>query len=194
MGCEGAERYEHQDGGSVECVQPAAFIREAPCNGPNTESCSDNLSIMRTVESLLATAVNRCVGRICNLAETRAPRPVREGNQRLRHSPMLQNSKYSVWFRTPQGEGYGIVSLMDGKVSGGDNISSYAGTYVQDGDKFAATVAVRRHTQGPPSVFGIDNVDLMLSGKSTLTTASCIGTAKQAPSTTLQATLIRIAD
>ena len=149
---------------------------------------------MRTVESSLATAVNRCVGRICNLAETRAPRLVREVNQRLRHSPMLQNSKYSVWFRTPQGEGYGIVSLMDGKVSGGDNISSYAGTYVQEGDKFAATVAVRRHTQGPPSVFGLDNVDLTLSGKSTLTTASCIGTADQVPSATLQATLTRIAD
>src|SRR5258706_13852292 len=61
------------------CVQPAASVAEAPCNGPNTESCSDNLSIMRTVESLLATAVNRCVARICNLAETRAPRPVWEG-------------------------------------------------------------------------------------------------------------------
>jgi hypothetical protein len=57
---------------------------------------------------------------------------------------MLQNSKYSVWFKTPQGEGYGIVSLMDGNLSGGDNISSYTGTYVQDGDKFAATIAVRR--------------------------------------------------
>jgi hypothetical protein len=31
-------------------------------------------------------------------------------------------------------------------------------------------------------------------GNSTLTMASCIGTANQAPSTTLQATLIRIAD
>ncbi len=107
---------------------------------------------------------------------------------------MLQNSKYSVWFRTSQGEGYGIVSLMDGNMSGGDNISSYTGTYVQDGDKFAATIAVRRHTQGPPSVFGIDNVDITLSGKSTPTTASCIGTANQVPGTTLQATLIRIAD
>ena len=58
--------------GNRECVQPAAFVPEAPCNGPNTESCSDNLSIMRTVESLLATAVNRCVGRICDLAETEA--------------------------------------------------------------------------------------------------------------------------
>jgi len=107
---------------------------------------------------------------------------------------MLQNSNYSVWFRTPQGEGYGIVSLMDGKVSGGDNISHYAGTYVEDGDKFTATIAVKRHTQGQPSVFGVDNVDITLSGKSTLTTASCIGTAIQAPHMTLQATLIRIAD
>jgi hypothetical protein len=107
---------------------------------------------------------------------------------------MLQNAKYSVWFRTPQGEGYGIVSLMDGSVSGGDNISEYTGTYVQDGDKFSATIAVRRHTQGPPSVFGIDNVDLTLSGKSAPTTASCFGAAKQAPGMTLQATLIRIAE
>jgi hypothetical protein len=107
---------------------------------------------------------------------------------------MLQNAKYSVWFRTPQGEGYGIVSLMDGNVSGGDNISEYTGTYVQDGDKFAATIAVRRHTQGQPSVFGIDSVDITLTGKSTPTTASCFGTANQTPGTTLQATLIRIAD
>jgi hypothetical protein len=55
---------------------------------------------------------------------------------------MLQNAKYSVWFKTPQGEGYGIVSLMDGNVSGGDSISGYTGTYVQDGDKYSATIAV----------------------------------------------------
>jgi hypothetical protein len=40
---------------------------------------------------------------------------------------MLQNSKYSVWFRTPKGEGHGIISLTDGNLSGGDNISSYTG-------------------------------------------------------------------
>jgi hypothetical protein len=107
---------------------------------------------------------------------------------------MLQNSKYSVWFRTPKGEGHGVISLTDGNLSGGDNISSYTGTYVQDGDAFTATIAVKRHTQGQPSVFGIDNVDIELSGKSTLTTASCFGTAHQAPDVTFQATLIRIAD
>jgi hypothetical protein len=107
---------------------------------------------------------------------------------------MLQNARYSVWFRTAEGEGHGIVSLMDGHMSGGDNISYYTGTYVQDGDKLSATIAVKRHTQGPPSVFGIDNVDITLSGKSTPTTASCFGTASQAPGAILQATLIRIAD
>ena len=107
---------------------------------------------------------------------------------------MLQNAQYSVWFRTPVGEGHGIISLTDGDVSGGDNISTYTGTYVQQGDKFTATISVKRHTQGSPSVFGVDNVDITLSGKSTPTTASCFGTAKQAPGMTLQATLIRIVD
>ena len=108
---------------------------------------------------------------------------------------MLQNAQYSVWFRTPAGEGHGIISLMDGDVSGGDNISSYTGTYVQEGDKFAATISVKRHTQGSPSVFGVDNVDITLSsGKSTPTIASCFGNANQAPGMTLQATLIRIVD
>jgi hypothetical protein len=31
---------------------------------------------------------------------------------------MLQNAKYPVWFRTPEGEGTGVISLMDGDVSG----------------------------------------------------------------------------
>jgi hypothetical protein len=71
---------------------------------------------------------------------------------------------------------------------------SYTGTHVQDSEGFTATIAVKRHTRGPPSVFGIDNVDITLSGKSTSTTASCLGTAIQAPGASLQATLIRFAD
>jgi hypothetical protein len=39
-------------------------------------------------------------------------------------------------------------------------------------------------------VFGFDNLDLTLIGKSTPTTASCTGTAKQAPGLTFVATLI----
>jgi hypothetical protein len=47
---------------------------------------------MQTVERSLTNAVKRFVGRICDLAETGAPRPVREGNQRLRQSKCLSPS------------------------------------------------------------------------------------------------------
>jgi hypothetical protein len=50
------------------------------------------------------------------------------------------------------------------------------------------------HAQGQPSIFGIDNVDLTLSGKSTSTSASGSGTAKQAPGLRFEVTLIRIKD
>jgi hypothetical protein len=56
------------------------------------DGCSDNSSIVRTVESLLTNAVKRFVGRICDLAGKRAPRPAREGNQSLRRSKCLSPS------------------------------------------------------------------------------------------------------
>jgi hypothetical protein len=107
---------------------------------------------------------------------------------------MLRNGSYSVWFRTQQGEGTGVVVVSDGKITGGDNVSAYTGSYVVDGDKFTASLASRRHSPGQPSVFGIDNVDLTLSGRATPTTASCTGTAAQAPGLTFEAALIRIKD
>jgi hypothetical protein len=42
---------------------------------------------------------------------------------------MLRNGSYSAWFRTPQGEGTGIVALSDGKLTGGDTVLAYTGTY-----------------------------------------------------------------
>jgi hypothetical protein len=43
-------------------------------------------------------------------------------------------------------------------------------------------------------VFDMDNVDLTVTGKSTPTTASCTGTAKQAPGLTFEAVFVRMAD
>jgi hypothetical protein len=108
---------------------------------------------------------------------------------------MLRNGSYSAWFRTQRGEGTGIVELNAGKVTGGDAFLAYAGSYVEDGDTFTASIATQRHTQGQPSVFGIDNVDLTLTGNSSATvTASCKGTVRQLPGMTFEAVLIRIAD
>jgi T3SS negative regulator,GrlR len=105
---------------------------------------------------------------------------------------MLRNGSYSAWFRTSIREGTGIVEFKDGELSGGDTVFAYSGTYNVDGDQFTAFVQTRRHTPGQPSVFGIDNVDLTVTGKFTPTTAKCTGTAKQAPGLTFEATLVRI--
>ena len=85
--------------------------------------------------------------------------------------------------------------LSDGKVTGGDTVLTYTGSYVEDGNAFTALIATQRHAPGQPSVFGIDNVDLTLTGNSiATTTASCTGTVKQVPGMTFEAILIRIAD
>jgi hypothetical protein len=107
---------------------------------------------------------------------------------------MLDNGKYSAWFRTPLGEGTGIVVLKDGEITGGDTILAYTGSYTQDGDVFSVDLATKRHSVGQLSVFGIDNVDLTLQGKSTGRVASCRGKSKQAPGMAFEATLIRMAD
>src|SRR3982074_1519694 len=76
---------------------------------------------------------------------------------------MLRNGSYSAWFSTRQkegtgamqGEGIGVIELNDGKVTGGDTVLAYTGSYVADGDKFTAFIATERHTPGQPSVFGL---------------------------------------
>jgi hypothetical protein len=107
---------------------------------------------------------------------------------------MLLNGKYSAWFRTPAGEGTGIVILQDGTVSGGDTVMTYSGSYKEVGDGFSADIAIKRHSPGQLSVFGIDDVNITLTGKSSGTVASCRGEARQAPGMTFEATMIRIAD
>jgi hypothetical protein len=109
---------------------------------------------------------------------------------------MLTQGKYSVWFRTPFAEGTGVVVLTpNGRLSGGDTVLSYTGHWRTDGEQFEATVFTSRHSSGQPSVFGADNLDISLTGRSNGgVTASCNGTAKQAPGLTLEAMLVRMAD
>jgi hypothetical protein len=67
---------------------------------------------------------------------------------------MLRNGSYSAWFRTRQeegrrmmqGEGTGVIELKDGKVTGGDTVLAYTGSYVVDGDKFTACIAAHAGT------------------------------------------------
>lgn len=69
---------------------------------------------------------------------------------------MFKDGIYSAWFKTPRGEGTGIAHFQDGRISGGDSIMSYSGSYDVAGDWFTATVVTKRHTEGHATVFGID--------------------------------------
>jgi hypothetical protein len=109
---------------------------------------------------------------------------------------VLKDGKYSVWFRTPLAEGAGVVVLApDGKLSGGDTIMSYTGHWRTDGEQFEATLFATRHSPGPGAFGEIDDLDISLTGRSNGgVTASCKGTAKQAPGLMLDATLVRMGD
>jgi len=109
---------------------------------------------------------------------------------RTRSHEMLADGLYSAWFRTPNGDGTAVVTLSDGTITGGDSFFEYSGSYEQNGDRLTATVSTRRLCDGPPSVFGIDEVVLKLEGRCRGKMAVCAGTAEQVPGVGVEVTLI----
>jgi hypothetical protein len=103
---------------------------------------------------------------------------------------MLKDGSYAAWFRTPRGEGTGIIHFADGKVWGRDSIVSYSGWYEVAGDRFSIVLTTKRHTEGHATVFGIDEFELKLEGVSKGTIATCSGTADLAPDLAFDAILI----
>nr|WP_247984877.1 hypothetical protein [Bradyrhizobium sp. 186] len=103
---------------------------------------------------------------------------------------MLKGGTYAAWFKTPLGQGTGIVHVADGKIWGGDSIMSYSGSCEVDGDRFTATVTLKRHTEGHATVFGADDLTLRLEGTCPGKIARYVGTAEQVPGVLLEGTLI----
>ncbi|QOZ49008.1 hypothetical protein XH89_30610 [Bradyrhizobium sp. CCBAU 53340] len=103
---------------------------------------------------------------------------------------MLRDGKYAAWFRTSRGQGTGLVELVDGRISGSDSFFTYGGSYQVDQQRFTAVLTVRRHTEGNPSVFGPDEVDVDLAGTCRGAMATCSGTAREVPEIEFEATLI----
>jgi hypothetical protein len=104
-------------------------------------------------------------------------------------SSMLRDGKYRAWFRTSRGEGTGIVHLADGRISGGDCFFSYGGSYEIKEDSFTATLTTRRCADGPTTVFGLDEIEVRLTGSVNGAIARCFGISDQAPVLRFEATL-----
>ena len=103
---------------------------------------------------------------------------------------MLRDGKYAAWFRTPRGQGTGLVDLIEGRISGRDGFFTYGGSYQVDQQRFTAVLTVKRHAEGNPSVFGPDEVEVNLTGVCSGAVATCSGTAREAPDIKFEATLI----
>jgi hypothetical protein len=102
----------------------------------------------------------------------------------------LREGDYSVWFRTPSGTGTAPIRIIDGRISGCDAFIEYDGRYRLDGKNFEAVIHTKRHTKGPPTWFGTDEVTIRVSGKSTGRIAAGAGTVDQCPGLPIEVTLM----
>ena len=107
---------------------------------------------------------------------------------------MIEDGEYAAWYKTPRGEGTGILVLANGELTGSDSVLAYSGSYEVEGDHFSAVVFTRRHSPGQSSLFGIDDIELEVEGKLNGKTVACSGRAKHAPEVPFHATLIRVQD
>jgi hypothetical protein len=105
---------------------------------------------------------------------------------------MLPEGKYSAWFRTDDAEGLGVIELRAGRITGGDTVLSYIGTYSQIGDQIVAAIRTERHSPGDVTLFGLDAIDLSITGTSKERTGSGVGRVKQMPDATFKVVLVRI--
>jgi hypothetical protein len=109
---------------------------------------------------------------------------------------VVKEGRYSVWFKTPVGEGAGVIEFgSNGELTGGDTSFAYVGNWEQVGRRFKATLVAKRFAPGPPGVFGMDEIDITVTGYSDGgVSTSCVGFAKQSPGLKLEVTLVRLSD
>jgi hypothetical protein len=106
----------------------------------------------------------------------------------------MQDGLYKVAFQTPLGEGFGVVTLKGGELTGGDSMMYYIGTYDQNGETFNASVRASQHSTVPgmSSVFGATNVQINLTGTSTGDSAVMKGSSPQAPGISFSAVMTKL--
>jgi len=105
---------------------------------------------------------------------------------------MLIDGCYIAWFKTKLGQGTGRVLLENGKISGGDTVITYSGSYQAEGTQFTAVLKTSRHAPGQPSVFGVDEVEIKLAGSAAGNFATCSGEVEQVPGMVFEVTLMPV--
>ena len=107
----------------------------------------------------------------------------------------MQDGLYRVGFKTRLGTGFGVVTLRDGRISGGDSTSWYVGSYQLEDGLFRAEIQIDRHTEISMvrSVFGVERARILLEGQSLGNEALMKGISPDAPEVAFEAVLSRLA-
>jgi T3SS negative regulator,GrlR len=100
---------------------------------------------------------------------------------------------WTVQFTGVQGWGAGVVTLIHGRVFGGDSAFLYTGTYTADSNNLNAKIQVRRFAQGMGNVMGRDQFELELTGTLKGNTITATGSIPGTP-LKLTGTLTKQAD
>ena len=105
----------------------------------------------------------------------------------------MKHGLYKVEFRTPGGNGAGVLFVQDGKFRGGDGGFYYVGTYTETGDHITGSVLVKRHSAGVNGLVP-DNTTINLSGAAKGDAATLDGTIAGRPGVKFHAHIQRLAD
>ena len=103
----------------------------------------------------------------------------------------MKTGLYKASFKTPIGQGNGVVVVSNGLIRGGDGAMYYVGTYQIADNQITSSLRVRKHSNsaGGTPVFGKDDVTVTLQGAATETSATVQGTAAEAPGILFHANL-----
>lgn len=106
----------------------------------------------------------------------------------------MKNGLYKIEFEVNGACGTGVGHLTDGKFYGGDSMIYYIGSYSVENTTFQGTVKTNAHSvvPGMSSVFGINSVNIKLSGTVNGDVIQVNGTAQEAPNAPFKAKLILI--
>jgi hypothetical protein len=101
------------------------------------------------------------------------------------------NGFYKARFSTADGEKGGVVTLMDGKLCGGNDEIMFLGSYTQNGDSFSADLVTKRLWVQTSGMFR-DDVNIRMVGRAGLSSITCIGSSPQLPDVELKAIFERV--
>ncbi|MEG3125797.1 GrlR family regulatory protein [Sphingomonas sp. GB1N7] len=103
----------------------------------------------------------------------------------------MKNGLYAVAFAVGGSMGNGVITLQDGRASGGDSGFAFVGNIDQSGEDVTGSFHVFQHSVGMENVFaGLTDFVLDVQGRETAnSSASLHGTTSSAPGAQLQVSM-----